>query len=258
MNIAGRQIGPGNPPYLVAEVSGEHKGKIGLATALIVQAKEAGFDAVKLQCFNPEQLAEARGGKDKILESGLWKERKLLDLYRETHTPRQWFPELIAAANEMGITLFTSVFHPDDVEFALDVGCPALKIAAAEANDRRLIMEARATGLPVIISSNSTFSRDIENWGLANILLHCPPGYPCPLEKADLKRIRAIPHTMVGFSDHTLGSTAAIVATALGAVVIEKHITVDRMNGGPDASFSLDPNECKQFVNDIRNAYASL
>jgi sialic acid synthase SpsE len=278
MRIGERQIGPGNPPWVCAEISGEHRGDLLRCMTLISAAKKAGADSAKLQLYNPLKLAEARGGANKLLIDGLWQGRTLGSLYQEAHTPREWFPDLFAYAKEIGITLFSSVFHREDVEYLYDFGCPALKVASFELTDLSLIREAAATGLPVIISTGMGDEEDIRR-ALASTLvpepspstvirvgecalLHCVSSYPCRVADANLGRISVLrserPHLPIGLSDHTLGSIAPVVATALGASIIEKHITLDRKNGGPDAPFSLEPHEFRQLVQDVKDAYASL
>lgn len=291
MQINGRQIGPGHPPYIVAELSGEHRGSSTRAMTLIRAAKEAGADAAKLQCFTPELLAEARGGADKVLTEGLWAGRRLIDLYRETHTPREWFPDLFAYARDIGITLFSSVFDEEGVDYLERLGCPAYKISSFELTGLALIRKAASTWKPVILSTGMASAQEIKaavmagirvadiangspdtfdaiemamaggrfRYGFARALLHCVSAYPCAVADANLVRLKEPAlNSVVGLSDHTLGSVAPIVATALGASIIEKHITLDRSNGGPDAPFSLEPAEFAQMVRDVKDAYASL
>lgn len=287
MRIGDREIGPGHPPYLIAEMSGEHRGNIQNAYQLLDAAKEAGAGAVKLQLFSPEKLAEARGGKGKVLTEGLWAGRGLLELYQETHTPREWFPDLFAYAKNEGITLFSSVFDEDGVDYLETLGCPAYKIASFEIRNLALIRKAASTGKPLIISTgmashpeivtaiNETAVKELDadycgmQWKVkercALAILHCVSSYPCKIGDANLMRIAELRAEMspvvglvVGLSDHTLGTTAAVVAAALGASIIEKHITLSRSNGGPDATFSLEPEEFKKLVGDVRDAWASL
>jgi sialic acid synthase SpsE len=264
VKIADREIGPGHPPYIVAEVSGEHMGKFSRALDLMLAAKDAGADAVKLQCFDPDKLAEARGGRDKVLTEGLWAGRKLDELYRETHTPREWFPDLFAYARGTGITLFSSVFDEEGVEYLESLGCPCFKVSSFEIADLALIRKAASTGKPVIISTGMADWDDVRQaaraGGLNAAMLHCVSAYPCRLEDLGLSRMSqlTVATEVFGLSDHTLGSIAPVVATALGASIIEKHITLDRKNGGPDAPFSMEPAEFAKMVQDVKDAYASL
>jgi sialic acid synthase SpsE len=272
MIIAGRQIGPGHAPYIIGEVSGEHRGSKDRALDLILALKDAGADTAKFQLFDPVKLAVARGGKHKVLTEGLWKGRALLDLYTETFTPRSWFPDLFAYAKEIGITLFSSVFDEAGVDYLETLGCPAYKISSFSVTDLDLIRKAASTGKPLIISTGMASEDDILEALRAvvagsdatnAVLLHCVSAYPCPMTEANLGRIKLLAGNYswfegVGLSDHTLGTTAAIVATALGASIIEKHITLDRNNGGPDAAFSLEPKEFAKLVQDVKDAHASL
>lgn len=268
MKIGSREIGPGNPPYVCAEMSGEHRGRFDLACDLIKAAKAAGADAIKAQLFDPAKLAAARGGADKVLTEGLWKGRSLGELYRETHTPREWFPDLFDYAREVGITLFSSVFDEEGVDFLETLDCPAYKISSFELTDVGLIRKAASTGKSIIMSTGMADEGDIVHALACTMctrskcaLLHCVSAYPCQLTDANLMRLagfRRFFTGVTGLSDHTLGTTAAIVATALGASIIEKHITLSRADGGPDAPFSLEPHEFKKLVQDVKDAYASL
>jgi N-acetylneuraminate synthase len=265
MQIEGRQIGPGHPPFVVAEVAGEHRQSMERLTMLCHAAKDAGASAIKLQLYDPDRLAAARGGADKVLADGLWKGWTLGDLYRAAHTPREWFEVL--PIGQFGIPIFASVFHEDDVEFLDALGVPALKVSSFELTDLALIRKAASAGKPVIISTGMASPREITAATNAVsyrqlALLHCVSAYPCKVEDARLGRLRGLVDRYnfdcFGLSDHTLGSVAPVVATALGASIIEKHITLDRNNGGPDAPFSLEPAEFAQMVRDVKDAYASL
>jgi sialic acid synthase SpsE len=264
MQIDGKQIGPGNPPWVCAEISGEHKGNYSRCCELIAMAKEAGASAVKAQLYDPVRLAEARGGRDKVLTEGLWKGRTLGNLYQEAHTPREWFPRLFSAAKQIGITLFSSVFDEEGVEYLESLGCPAYKVSSFELTELALIRKAASTGKPVIISTGMADWNDVRQaastGGPNAAMLHCVSAYPCRIEDLGLSRMAqlTVATEVFGLSDHTLGSVAPVVATALGASIIEKHITLDRNNGGPDAPFSLEPHEFAKMVQDVKDAYASL
>lgn len=241
-------------PFVIAEISGEHRGLFTNALALINAAKDAGADAAKLQCFDPERLAERRGGRNKVA-TGLWAGRTLIDLYRETHTPREWFPELFAYGKEIGIHVFSSVFDVEDVAYLETIGCPAYKISAMEAQDGGLVMAAEQTGKPVIVSINGSGGVS-ATMGSGAAYLHCVSSYPCREEDVRLDAIdelrRRLPYWPIGFSDHTPGITAAVDAVKhYNAQLVEKHITLSRTNGGPDAAFSLEPAEFKQMVDAI-------
>jgi N-acetylneuraminate synthase len=250
-------------------MSGEHRGSYTDAEEIVLQAKWAGADAVKLQCFDPDRLAGVRGGRDKLLDSGLWKGRTLGDLYAETHTPQSWFLDLFECAREARITIFSSVFDEEGVDFLETLGCPAYKIASFELTNLGLIGKAASTGKPVILSTGMASDEEVGRAlvatvhnGMANsAVLHCVSAYPCPIEEANLQRIETLRYRYqvpVGLSDHTTGIVAPIVATALGACIIEKHLTLDRHNGGPDAAFSLESPEFNRMVRNVEQAYASL
>lgn len=265
MKIADRIIGRGDLPYVIAEIASEHCGSYERAIRLIEVAKEAGADAAKLQLYDPLKLAEARGGADYVLPDGLWAGRTLLDLYTQAHTPRKWFPGLFAAAKSIGITLFSSVFDEEGVDYLETLECPAYKISSFEIRDLALIRKTASTGKPLIISTGMASDDEVEDAYIAAMTpdvawLHCVSAYPCDIREANLSRIDVLVHWLqtIGLSDHTLGSVAPIVATALGASIIEKHLTLSRADGGPDAAFSLEPAEFKQMVSDVRDAYASL
>lgn len=263
MQINGRDIGPGHPTYCIAEMSGEHKGDIARAYDLIYAAAQAGADAIKIQCFEPDLLAEARGGYDKVLTEGLWAGRSLGDLYHETLTPKGWMKDLFRYAKQEGITIFASVFHETDVEFLEHfVVCPALKIASREAADIELVTKAASTGKPLIISTGTATDEELgRSIAVASkhtsqiALLYCVSQYPAPIESIDFDQIGVLRHRYglpVGFSDHTLGIEAAVKAVEHGACIIEKHLTLSRADGGPDAAFSLEPAELKELVRKVR------
>lgn len=263
MQINGRSIGPGHEPYVIAEISGEHRHSLERMTRLIRAAKEAGADAVKFQCFNPAKLAESRGGADKVLTSGPWEGMRLGDIYEATCTPRMMIVRAKDYCRELGIGWLSSAFSDYDIAFLETLGCPAYKIASFELTNIPLILKAVSTGKPVLLSLGMASSEEIDDAACAapyGAYLHCVSAYPCPAEQANLTRICDLdPHNLpVGFSDHTLGSECAIAAVALGASIIEKHITLDRNDGGLDASFSMEPAEFSAMVKSIRNVHAAL
>ena len=264
MNINGREIGSGHPPYIVGEVSGEHRGSFENARDIIRALKEAGADAAKLQHFGPYRLAEARGGADKVLTEGLWAGRSLLSIYCETVTPKSWFPDLFAYAKNIGITLFSSVFDEDGVDYLETLGCPTYKVASREAADVDLVKAAASTGKPVIISTGTATEDDLGRSVAAAAkhtnqiaLLYCVSEYPTRMESLDFDEIGRLRHRFqvpVGFSDHTVGIDAAVEAVKAGACIIEKHITLSRAEGGLDAAFSLEPHELKELVQRVKDA----
>lgn len=253
-------------PFIVAELSANHLGDINRAIMLIDAAHQAGADAIKLQTFTPEQMAEP----GVIVQSGPWAGRELLDLYRETHTPREWHRHLFAQARHWGMVPFSSVFHPDDVAFLETLDCPIYKIASFELTDLDLIRCAARTGKPMIISTGMGTEDEIGDAaydaceaGCTDLtLLKCSSAYPAPVDQLNLRAMRRLTSfpqcNATGFSDHTLGHTCAVAATVLGASVIEKHLTLSRADGGPDAAFSAEPDEFAAMVKACREAAAAL
>ena len=266
MIINGRSIGPGHQPYVIAEISGEHRHDMGRMIRLIDAAKDAGADSVKFQCFAPLVLAESRGGADKVLTSGPWAGMALRDIYEATYTPRGMIVEAAAYCKEKGITWFASAFSEGDVDFLGRIGCPAIKIASFELTNLPLIRKVATTGKPIIMSAGMASDEDVRAavgacWGRETAILHCVSAYPCPPEQANLGRMEELwiaTQRPIGFSDHTLGPECAIAAVALGASIIEKHITLDRNDGGLDALFSMEPAEFSAMVKSIRNVHAAL
>lgn len=254
-------------PMIVAEIGGNHLGRFDRAMELIQAAKNAGADAVKFQCFTPEQMADP-GVK---IESGPWAGRDLLDLYRETHTPREWFPRLFLEVENHGMTPFASVFHPDDVDFLEALDCQIYKISSFEITDLPLIRHAAKTGKRIIISTGMATRGEIfkavdaaGGLGMAPMptLLKCTSAYPAGTKDANLNTMKTLAGLWgwknVGLSDHSLTTVIPVAAAVLGASVIEKHLTIDRADGGPDAAFSLNPDEFACMVRDVRAAVEAL
>jgi pseudaminic acid synthase len=267
--IASRHIGPDQPPYLIAELSGNHNGQLKKACALIEAAAAAGADAVKLQTYRPDTITLDCDRSDFLIDEGAWAGRRLYELYGEAHTPWEWHEVLFDCARRVGITIFSTPFDDSAIELLEALGAPAYKIASFEIVDLALIARVARTGKPVILSTGMATVDEIAEavataraaGCAAPILLHCISGYPTPIGEANLTTIRDLQErfgTIVGLSDHTLGTTAAVAAVALGARVIEKHVTLRRADGGPDAAFSLEPSELAQLVVGCRDAFAAL
>jgi len=267
--IAGRKIGPGEPPYIVAELSGNHNGEIGRALALIDAAKAAGADAVKLQTYTADTITIDHDGPEFRVHGGLWDGRRLYELYQEAHTPWAWHEELFAHARRIGIAIFSSPFDPTAVDLLERLGAPAYKIASFELIDIPLIELCAATGKPLIMSTGLASPQEIgEAVSAARkagsggiILLHCTSAYPAPPSDMNLRTLQHLADqhgVVVGLSDHTLGVAASVAAVALGACFIEKHFTLSRAEGGVDSDFSLEPHELERLVKESRDAWLAL
>ena len=267
--IDGRPIGAGFPPYVIAEVSANHNGNLDNALRLIEESRKAGADAVKLQTYRPDTITLDSDAEEFRIKGGLWDGRRLYDLYAEAHTPWEWHAPLFAHARKLGITLFSSPFDTTAVDLLEELGAPAYKIAPFEAVDLPLIRYVASTGKPMIISTGMADADEIgeavaaaHDGGCREVaILHCVSGYPAPAADYNLRTIPDMVArfgTVVGLSDHTLDNTTAIAAVALGAAIIEKHVTLDRSGGGPDDSFSLEPAELAQLCAGARTAFDAL
>ncbi|WP_193183450.1 pseudaminic acid synthase [Nisaea sediminum] len=264
--INGRPVGPDHPPYVVAEMSGNHNGEIGRALALIDAAKAAGADAVKIQTYRADTITIDHDGPEFVIEKGLWAGRRLFELYEEAHTPWEWHEELFAHARGIGITLFSAPFDPTAVDLLESLDCPAYKIASPEIVDIDLIERCARTGKPLIISTGMASFEEIEEAvaaargaGATEILvLHCISGYPTPVDQANLATIPDLAARLdvaIGLSDHTMDTVVAEAAVAMGAVLVEKHFTLRRADGGVDSAFSLEPEELATLVRNLRAVF---
>lgn len=267
--INGRKIGNDFPPYIIAEMSANHNGKLENALEIIKRAKECGADAVKMQTYRPDTITLNSTAKEFVVEGGLWDGRTLYDLYEEAHTPWEWHQELFAYAKNIGITIFSSPFDFTAVDLLEELNAPAYKIASCEVVDLPLIKYVAKTGKPMIISTGMANESEIaeaiqaaREGGCKELaILHCVSGYPAPAEDYNLVTIPDMIERfglLTGLSDHTLDNTTAITSIALGVRIIEKHFTLDRSAGGPDDSFSLEPADLLKLCQDSKTAWSAL
>ncbi len=268
--IAGRRIGPGEPVYVIAELSANHGQQLDRARELVRMAADAGADAIKLQTYTPDTITlDSDKPWFRIQSGSLWDGRTLYDLYGEAFTPWEWHAELKALAESLGMALFTSPFDFTAVDFLESIHVPAYKIASFELVDLPLIRRVAATGKPMILSTGMATRDEIEEAvqtareaGATQLaLLKCTSAYPAPPEEANLRTIPELAEAfgcVAGLSDHTLGTGVPIAAVALGASIVEKHVTMRREDGGPDGAFSLEPAELREMIAAIRFTEAAL
>jgi len=269
VSINNRNIGQEYPPYVIAEMSANHNGDINNAYKIIDMAKASGADAVKLQTYAPDTLTIDSELPDFQLTEGLWAGQTLYELYKGAFMPWEWHKPLFDYAKKIGITIFSSPFDSTAVDLLEDLDTPAYKIASFEAVDLPLIRYVAQTGKPMIISTGMANSDEIQEAIEAAreggckelILLHCVSGYPAPAEDYNLRTLVDMQKRfglITGLSDHTIDNTTAITSVALGASIIEKHVTLDRNGGGPDDSFSLESEELSQLCSGAKIAWESL
>jgi len=267
--IDDRKIGPKERPYVIAEMSGNHNGDINRALRMIEEAYRAGVDAVKLQTYTADTITIDHHSSEFMMDGGLWDGRRLYELYEEAHTPWDWHPAIFAKAHELGITVFSSPFDPTAVDFLEGLGAPAYKIASPELVDIPLIRYAANTGKPMIMSTGMATLDEIsaavdaaKSGGCSDIiLLHCTAAYPALPEDANLASISDLAQrfgVLCGLSDHTMGTIVATTAISLGAVVVEKHFTLSRADGGIDSAFSLEPAELQTLVEHAKIAHSAI
>lgn len=264
--IAGRKIGPAYPPYIIAEMSANHNGKIERALQTIDMAKAMGADAIKMQTYTADTITIDCDNEDFQIKGGLWDGYTLYQLYKWAETPFEWHKPLFDHARKAGITLFSTPFDETAVDLLEDLNAPAYKIASFEAVDLPLIKYVAQTRKPMIISTGMANLEEIgeavqtarENGCEQLVLLHCISSYPAPVEESNLRTIADLGErfqVIPGLSDHTLGTTVSVASVALGACVIEKHVTLSRQDKGPDSEFSLEPDELQQLCEDTRTAW---
>lgn len=269
ISISGRRIATDAPPYVIAELSANHNGKLATAMKIIEEAKKTGADAVKLQTYTADTITLNSDAEEFRIRGGLWDGRTLYELYQEAHLPWEWHKPLFDHARNVGITLFSSPFDNTAVDLLEDLNAPAYKIASFEAVDLPLIKYVASTGKPMIISTGMADAEEIQEaidaareGGCKDLaILHCVSGYPAPAEDYNLRTIPDMIERfglVTGLSDHTLDNTTAIASVVMGAAIIEKHCTLDRNGGGPDDSFSLEPAELAALCRDSKTAWAAL
>lgn len=270
MMIGGRSVGRDSPTYVIAELSANHNQSFDRAVEIVRAAKDAGADAVKLQTYTADTLT-LRSDKECFRIGGgtLWDGRTLHDLYREAFTPWEWQPKLKQVADDLGLQLFSSAFDDTAVDFLEQMNVPAHKVASFELVDIGLIQTMARTGKPLIMSTGMASEAEIDEAvqaarraGASQIaLLKCTSAYPAPPEEANLRTIPELARRFdcpAGLSDHTMGIAVPVAAVALGACIIEKHICLSRVDGGPDSAFSLEPQEFKAMVDAVRVAENAL
>jgi len=271
IQIAGRPIGPEHPPFVIAEMSGNHNQSLERALSIVEAAAQAGAHAIKLQTYTADTITlDVRGGSFEISDpDSLWSGQNLHDLYKQAYTPWEWHAPIMERARELGLICFSSPFDETAVDFLQELDVPAFKIASFENNHLPLIRKAAATGKPLIISTGMASLGELEQAVAAAreagcrdlVLLKCTSTYPASPATTN---IRTIPHLRelfgceVGLSDHTMGVGVAVAAVALGATVVEKHFTLSRADGGVDSAFSLEPHDLAALVQESERAWQAL
>lgn len=268
-SINKRLIGPGQPPYIIAELSANHNGSLERALTTIDMAKLCGADAIKLQTYTADTMTIDCEETDFMIKGGLWDGYKLYDLYKWAETPFEWHRSMFEHARKRDITVFSTPFDEAAVDLLEELNAPAYKLASFEITDLPLIRYMASTGKPLIISTGMASeqeigeavdaARDAGNKDL--VLLHCISSYPAPISQANVLQVPELGRrfqSLSGLSDHTIGTAASVAAVALGACMIEKHFTISRSDKGPDSEFSAEPAELTQLCLDAKSAWLSL
>jgi len=269
MRIDGRVIGSSQAPYIIAEMSANHNGSIEVAKATITMALKCGADAVKMQSYSADTMTLDSNRPEFFVQEGKWKGKRLYDLYSEAALPYEWHKELFSYAQKIGITLFSTPFDETAVDMLVELNTPAFKIASFELTDLELVKYVAKQNKPTIISTGMASEIEIQNAVSAFksnseaelVLLHCVSNYPAEIETTNLNAMTELRNKfgeLVGLSDHSSGSFIPVMATALGATVIEKHFTLDKNASGPDNSFSMEPNELVELVSSTKSAWNAL
>ena len=269
MQIGNFTIDDKSPVFIIAELSANHNGSLDNALATIKAAKRAGADCIKLQTYTADTITLDSDKEDFVIKGTIWDGKKLHTLYQEAYTPWEWHEQIFRVAREEGLICFSSPFDKTAVDFLEKLDVPAYKIASFEIIDIPLIKYVASTGKPMIISTGMADAQEIQeaidaarSGGCKELaILHCVSGYPAPAEDYNLHTITDMIQRfglVTGLSDHTLDNTTAITSVALGAAIIEKHFTLDRMGGGPDDSFSLEPQDMKALCAGAKIAWQAL
>ena len=269
ITINDRKIGKGHPVYIIAEMSANHNQHFDQAVKIIEAAKEAGADAVKLQTYTPDTITIDCDNEYFRIKGTIWEGKTLYELYGEAYTPWEWQPKLKQVADKLGLHLFSSPFDHTAVDFLENMNVPAYKVASFELVDLPLLRKIAETGKPIIMSTGMANLSEIDeavktvrDAGATQVaLLKCTSAYPALPEEANLNTIPHLAQTfgvVAGISDHTLGNAVAVASVALGACIVEKHFTLSRKDPGPDSSFSMEPEQFKAMVKDIRTVEKAL
>ncbi len=264
-------VGPAHEPFVIAEMSGNHNGDLERALDIVRAAGEAGAHAVKIQTYTADTITlDVDSPLFRLSpDHALWPNRRLYDLYAEAHTPWAWHEPIFGLAKELGMLAFSAPFDPTAVDFLVDLDVPILKSASSEITDLPLIRKIAEAGRPMIISTGTATLGEIdaavraakETGNEQIVVLSCTASYPAPPEASNLRAIPVLRDALglqIGLSDHTLGIGASVAAVALGATVIEKHLTLDRNDGGVDSAFSLEPEDLRLLVSESRTAWQAL
>jgi len=269
--IADRKIGTAHPPFIIAEMSGNHNQSLERAIKIVEAAAKTGADAVKLQTYTADTLTIDLTEKEFFIDDpkSLWHGKSLHELYNEAHTPWDWHEPIMNRCKELGLICFSTPFDESAVDFLESLSVPAYKIASFENNHLPLIRKVAAIGKPLLLSTGMATVADLEysvnaarNAGCRNIiLLKCTSTYPASPENSNLLTIphmRELFGCQVGLSDHTMGTGTAVASIVLGSTVIEKHFTLKRSDGGVDGAFSLEPKEMKSLTIETKRAWHAL
>jgi N-acetylneuraminate synthase len=271
ITIAGKNIGQDHPPFVIAEMSGNHNHSLERALEIVESAARSGAHALKIQTYTPDTMTVDIDEREFHISDpdSLWAGASLYDLYKLAQTPWEWHRPIFDRARQLGLVVFSTPFDATAVDFLEDLGTPCYKIASFENTDLPLIRRVASTGKPLIISTGMATLAELDETVRAAreagckdlILLKCTSTYPSTPENTN---IRTLPHLRewagceVGLSDHTMGTGVSVAAVALGATVIEKHFTLCRADGGVDSAFSMEPAELSQLVTETENAWRSL